>query len=69
MTLKVLDEKGFVFLDDNSRPFLVRMLGKRAWLYYWHPNNEWVTLRPVTQVEVFEYSKKKLSEEQARFYF
>ena len=48
-----LGEKGFVFLDSQSVPFLCRMWGGNAWLFYWHPDNHWVSLRKVTQLEVW----------------
>ena len=66
--MKLLDENGFVFLDDNSKPFHVRMYGDTPWLFYWHPDGNWVTLRPVTQTEVWQMAEKKLPKEQADLY-
>jgi hypothetical protein len=34
LILNNLDEKGFVFLDDNGNPYRCAMLGGQAWLFY-----------------------------------
>lgn len=67
--MKTLDETGFVFLDDAKKPYLVRILESNPWLYYWHPDNKWVTLRRLTQAEVWTFSNRRLPEEQAQLYF
>lgn len=43
------DDKGLVFLDGANRPYLCRKWGdeSRLWLFYWHPENHWVSLREV----------------------
>lgn len=48
-----LNEKGFVFLDSKNDPYFCRMWGGSAWLFYWHSNNCWVSLREVSQMEVW----------------
>ena len=48
-----LDEKGVVFLDGAGRPYLCRMWEGEPWLFYWHPEGHWTTLRKVSQAEVF----------------
>lgn len=63
-----LDEKGFVFIDENHTPFHVRMWGENAWLFRWHPDGMWVSMRTVTQGEVFSMSPNKLSPEEAQKY-
>ena len=55
--MEPLDEKGFVFLDAHSRPYQCRMWGERAWLFYWHADNHWVSLRPVTQMEIWQFPR------------
>jgi hypothetical protein len=51
---RLLDEKGFEFYDDHDRLYLVRLWGGDPWLFYKHPDGQWVSLRKVTQAEVFQ---------------
>jgi len=37
-----------VFLDSASRPYLVGKWHGKDWLFYWHPDNRWVSLRKVS---------------------
>lgn len=67
--MKKLDEKGFVFLDDGSRPYHVRIWSELPWLFWWHPNNKWVSLRTLTQAEVWTFAAQRLPDEQAALYF
>jgi hypothetical protein len=46
-----IDEKGFVFLDVMARPYWCRAWGEDIWLFFWHPDNHWVSLRPVREDE------------------
>lgn len=48
-----LDEKGVVFLDMAKRPYWIRLWGGEPWLCYWHRENHWVSLRKITNVDVF----------------
>ena len=49
-----LDEKGFVFLDGANRPYRCAMWGDQPWLMYWNDSQKcWVSLRPVTQSEIW----------------
>lgn len=59
-----LDEKGFVFLDDNRKPFRCCMQGDQPWLFYWHPSNRWVSLRKTTQSEILMFPHNLTEEEQ-----
>ena len=62
---QVLDEKGFVFLDANSRPFLCRMWGGEPWLFYWNDTQKcFVSLRKVTPMEVWDFPDNLTQEEQ-----
>ncbi len=49
----VLDEKGFIFLDQLNRPYRCCMYQGEPWLFYWHPDKKWVTCRTVTQTDIF----------------
>ena len=59
-----LDSRGFIFLDDHNRPFRCSADNDQPWLYYWHPNNNWVTLRPVTQAEIRSFPRNLTEVEQ-----
>ena len=63
----MLDEKGFIFLDDKQRPFWCRIWHDSPWLFYWHPDNKWVSLREVTQSDVPTFPHN-LSEEHQEIY-
>lgn len=63
-----LDEKGFVFLDDDSRPYRCCMYCGTPWLFYWHPDKVWVTLKPVTQTDIWSMPHN-LTQEQQDCYF
>lgn len=49
-----IPSNGFVFLDHTSRPFKVMRYGKdqETWMFYWHPDKKWVTLRPLNEFEI-----------------
>jgi len=67
MTLELLDEKGFIFLDSNSRPRLCRMRGKQPWLFYWHRDGHWVSQMALSQADVWSFPRN-LTEEQQQIY-
>lgn len=60
----ILDEKGFVFLGDKNTPFLCRMWGDRPWLFYWHQDNHWVSLRPASPTEIWAFPRNLTKEQQ-----
>lgn len=62
--MEKLDEKGFIFLNTNDRPFKCCMYFNNPWLFYWHPDNKWVTLRQVTQDEIFKLPRNLSKEHQ-----
>jgi hypothetical protein len=64
---KLLDEKGFVFLDDNNRPYKCCMWGDGPWLFYWHADGHWVSLKPVSQFQVWHFPHN-LTDEQQEMY-
>ncbi len=47
-----LDDRGLVFLDDNSRPFWCRTWGGEPWLFCLSADQKWVSLRKVNQADV-----------------
>lgn len=63
-----LDEKGFVFIDRQNRPFWCRMLGGDPWVCYWHAEQQWVTLRRVGMGDVAAARTMAIPEEQAEIY-
>jgi hypothetical protein len=66
---KAIDEKGFVFLDSNNNPYLIRIWENSGpWLFYWHPDKHWVSLRPVNQTDIWRFYPNRLSEERANLY-
>ena len=62
--MEILDDKGFVFLDDRGCPYRCCMWGDQPWLFYWHPEKHWVSLRPVTQGEIWQMPRNLSQEEQ-----
>ena len=66
--MKVLDEKGFVFIN-NEKPYWCTIYCDEPWLMYWHESNKaWVTFRKINQSEIWAANKLKLSDEQAQIY-
>ncbi|MVM34252.1 hypothetical protein GO755_29750 [Spirosoma sp. HMF4905] len=65
---RFLDEKGFVFLDAEKKPYWIRMWGGEPWLFYWHADNRWVSLRRTNQNEIWQASQARLSDEKAEVY-
>lgn len=63
-----IDEKGFVFLDLNSRPYLVRRWGDGVWIFYWHKDRHWVSLRQLASPEIVAMFDRKLPPERAELY-
>jgi hypothetical protein len=64
-----LDEKGFVFIDDNSRPFWCCMYFGNPMYMYWHEaQKSWVTLRVINQVDIWRAYEKKIPDDQAEIY-
>ena len=67
--MDILDEKGFVFIDGNNKPFWCRMYGGSPWYMYWHEGQKsWVTLREVNGSEVMVAHESAISNEQAEIY-
>ena len=66
--MKALDEKGFVFLDADNRPYLCAVWNEHPWLFYWHLNNHWVSLRQVSQQEIWSFPRNLSEEDQALYW-
>lgn len=66
--MELLDEKGFVFLDELGRPFRCAIWGGEPWLFYWHKTRRWVSLRRVNQMEIWSFPHN-LTQEQQDLYF
>lgn len=65
MATIILDEKGFVFLDDAHRPYLCRMIEGSPWLCYWNEECKcFTTLRPVSQTEILLFPHNLTEHEQ-----
>jgi len=68
-------EKGFVFLDDRNVPYGVKIIkhgkppSEEPWLFYWHPNKCFVTLRSLSQEEVHKLSRRRLADDHANMYW
>ncbi len=44
---------GFVFIDNKQQPYLVsRWTDDWPWLFHWHPEGHWTSLRKLTHTEV-----------------
>lgn len=67
--MKELDEKGFVFLDDDGNAYRCCVWGNNAWLFRWHDHQKrWVSVRQLSQMDIFMLPHN-LSEEQQEWYF
>jgi len=63
-----LNEKGFVFLDKLNRPYRCCMYHGTPWLFYWHPDNKWVTLRQINQADIWQMPHNLNQKEQDLYY-
>ena len=47
--------EGRVFLDGARRPYLIKKWGdeEKEWLFYWHPDHHWVSLRETNKDDNF----------------
>lgn len=67
--MEQLTEKGFVFIDERHKANWCRMVEDEPWLFYWHEGNKtWVTLRKVTQMDVWRFYEKDIGETEAKIY-
>lgn len=49
------NDKGHVFLDEASRPYLCKKWGDKdkTWLFYWHVEGHWTSLRKIESGATF----------------
>ncbi len=66
--MDVLDEKGYVFIDGNNNPFHVKIWCDDPWLFYWHPDKKWVSIRRLNGPDVMIMGQNKISESEAKIY-
>ena len=67
--MKKLDEKGFVFIDDDSKPFWIRMYFGIPKIMYWNQGQQsWVVLRDATQGDIRHGESRKIPDDQAELY-
>lgn len=62
-----------IFLDNNSRPFQLTTWGEdnQPWLFRWHKDNHWVSLRPLTKKDARKLPEMlfaALPDDQAKHY-
>lgn len=58
----------FVFLDAANRSYYCRKWGNELWLFYWHKEHHWVSLRRVTEEEVEGFPRNLLVAEQQLYH-
>jgi hypothetical protein len=64
-----VDEKGFVIIDANNRPYWYTLYNGEPWVMYWHDAQKaWVTLKKVNQVNIYSAYDMKISDEEAEIY-
>jgi hypothetical protein len=44
---EALRERGFVYTSENGRELLVRMWNDEPWIFYKHPDGQWVSLEKI----------------------
>ncbi len=67
--MKTLNEKGFVFIDKNNRPYWCCIYHEIPMFMYWHEGQKsWVTLREVNQTEIWQANEMKIPSWQAEIY-
>jgi hypothetical protein len=58
----------YVFLDEIGRPFRITNWGEDVWIFYWHPDQKWVSLRKATQQDIWDTQRRSLPPEEAKLY-
>ena len=66
----LLNNSGFVFLDERPWPYLVRKgLSNNWWLYYWRDSTkQFAMMREITCDEMSAFRERAISPEQAALY-
>ena len=68
MDQKLLDEIGFVFLGGDGKPYWMRLQGGDPWIYYWHADKRWVSMKRSNQSEIWMANERKMSDSDAKIY-
>lgn len=58
------ERNGRVFLDGGNKPYWVRHWEGDIWLFYWHAENKWVSLRKVSESETWTFPDNLSIEDQ-----
>jgi hypothetical protein len=61
-------ETDFVFLDSDKVPFRIKTWGGEEWLFRWGPDQNWVSMRKVSDAEIRFYRRSKISKERSKLY-
>lgn len=62
---KKADEEGYIFLGaQDGRPYRCCLWGGKLWLFYWHPDQHWVSYVPITQVQFWRLPNNLPAEHQ-----
>lgn len=61
----ILDEKGFVAKASNGAYIWVRMWGERPWMLYQETTGQWVTKKPLNQIEVWVWTESRVPDDVA----
>ena len=67
--MEMLDEKGFVFIDECNKVYWCCIYNSEPWFMYWHEGNKaWVTYRKANQTDIFLANENAISNELAETY-
>lgn len=58
----------FVFLDLAGRPYYCHKWGDELWLFYWHKEQHWVSLRQVAEDEIALFPHNLSPDDQQQYH-
>jgi len=62
-----LDEEGFTFLDDLSRPFKCQLWENEPWLFRWNKHQKcWTSFRRITSQQEIDKHYESLNQNALR---
>lgn len=64
----MLDEVGFIFYGTDDNVYLMRMYYGHPWIFY-YSNKEWVTLKQVGQMEVWQANEREVTDVNVLAYY
>lgn len=50
-------ERGFTYVSENGRRLLIRMWNDEPWIFYKHPDGQWVSLQKCAIAEEWALAK------------